>query len=77
MGLLKIRQKNLPAALISLRTASELAPEDTHLRYVYGLALDSAGRNREAQAVVDAGLKKAPGDLLLKDLKKQLAAGGP
>jgi tetratricopeptide (TPR) repeat protein len=75
LGLLKIRQKNLPAALISLQRATELAAEDTHLRYVYALALHSAGRSREAQAVVVTGLKKAPGDLVLNDLKKQLAAG--
>ncbi|WP_246534960.1 tetratricopeptide repeat protein [Methylomonas paludis] len=73
LGLLRIRQKNLADALISLRNATELAPADTHFRYVYALALHSAGRTAEAQTVVAIGLQNAPGDLVLKDLKQQLA----
>ena len=53
----------------------ELAPDDTHFRYVYALALHSAGRTAEAQTVVDSVLRKAPGDLVLKDLKLQLQGG--
>jgi tetratricopeptide (TPR) repeat protein len=75
LGLLRIRQKNLPAALPALQKAMELAPDDTHFRYVYALALHSAGRTAEAQTVVDSGLRKAPGDLVLKDLKLQLLGG--
>lgn len=73
LGLLRIRQKNLPAALTALQQATELAPDDSHFRYVYALALQSAGRTKEAQSVVDTGLKRTPGDSLLKNLKTQLA----
>jgi len=75
LGLLRIRQKNLPAALSSLKIAVELAPDDTHFRYVYALALHSSGRNAEAQTVVETGLHNAPGDLVLKNLKQQLTRG--
>jgi len=72
LGLLRIRQKNLPAALTALKNAMELAPDDTHYRYVYALALQSTGQNAEAQKVVESGLRNAPGDLVLKDLKQKL-----
>ena len=72
LGLLRIRQKNLPEALTSLRSAMELAPDDTHFRYVYALALNSSGRNAEAQTIVDIGLRRAPSDFVLKDLKQKL-----
>lgn len=72
LGLLRIRQKNLTEALPYLQQATELAPDDTHFRYVYALALHSAGRSAVAQTVVETGLRKAPGDLVLKNLKLQL-----
>jgi tetratricopeptide (TPR) repeat protein len=76
LGLLLVRQKNLPQALASLKQAVELEPGDTRFRYVYAVALHSAGRAREARAVVELGLKRAPSDPGLNELKAQLA-GSP
>jgi predicted CXXCH cytochrome family protein len=75
LGLLLVRRKQLPEALAALRRASELAPDDTRFRYVYAVALDSAGKSREARAVVAAGLKRAPGDPGLNELRLQWSAG--
>ncbi|MGZ8219684.1 tetratricopeptide repeat protein, partial [Methylomagnum sp.] len=69
LGLLEIRRLNPPAALASLKRAVELAPQDTALRYVYAVALDSSGRRREAEKVVETGLKQAPGDRALSQLR--------
>ena len=76
LGLLQVRQRNLPAALASLKLATELAPADTRFRYVYAVALHSGARTREARAVIEAGLKRAPGDPGLNALRAQLAADG-
>ena len=73
LGLLQARQQKMQAALGSLRQAAELAPEETRFVYVYAVALCSAERTREALAVVEAGLKRAPGDRALNDLRSQLA----
>jgi predicted Zn-dependent protease len=70
--LARVRQKDLPAALASLKKALDLAPEDTRFRYVYAVALHSAGKTREAQTVVKTGLKRTPGDPGLKELAAQL-----
>lgn len=77
LGLLKVRERNLPAALASLKKAMELAPEDTRFRYVYAVALDSAGRAREARKVVEAGLRQAPGDPGLTELRAQWTSARP
>lgn len=72
LGLLKVRQKDMTGALASLKKSTELAPEDTHFRYVYGLALLEAGNREESRKVVHEGLKKAPGDALLIELNRQI-----
>ncbi|MDD1649172.1 MAG: tetratricopeptide repeat protein [Methylococcaceae bacterium] len=72
LGLARVRQKDLPAALASLKKALDLAPEDTRFRYVYAVALHSAGKTREAQTVVKTGLKRTPGDPGLRELAAQL-----
>jgi len=74
LGLLQVRSKNLNAALVSLKQAARLAPEDAHYSYVYVVALHSAGQTREAQAVLGQALKRMPGDRGLLELKGQLAA---
>jgi len=76
LGLLQVRGKKLPAALASLQRAVELAPDDTRFRYVFAVALHSAGRTREARTAVEAGLKRAPHDPGLNELKAQWAAAG-
>jgi tetratricopeptide (TPR) repeat protein len=77
LGLWQVRQKNFPAALASLKRAVELAPEDARFGYVYAVALHGTGHPREARAVVEAGLKRAPGDPALNELRFQLAAEKP
>lgn len=77
MGLLEIRRKNLTAALPSLKRSVELAPQDARFSYVYAVALQSAGRIREARSVVEAGLKRAPGDPSLTALRSQMAKAAP
>jgi predicted CXXCH cytochrome family protein len=74
LGLLRVRQQNLPAALAELKRAVELAPDDARFRYVYAVALDSAGRAGEARKAVAAGRKRAPGDPGLRALDQQLRA---
>ncbi|HLK12133.1 MAG TPA: ammonia-forming cytochrome c nitrite reductase subunit c552 [Candidatus Binatia bacterium] len=75
LGLLQIRQKNLTAALVSLKRAVDLAPDDARFTYVYAVALESAGREEEALAVIDAGLRHAPGDRTLHELRSRLRPG--
>jgi predicted Zn-dependent protease len=48
LGLLQVRQKNLPGALASLKRATELAPENTRYSYVYAVALHSSGNSEAA-----------------------------
>lgn len=72
LGLLQVRQKNLPAALASLRQAADLAPANAHYSYVYAVALQSAGRPRAALAVVDDALEQTPDDVMLGRLRSQL-----
>ena len=76
LGLSLIRQKNLPAALTSLKQAAELAPDNARFTYVYAVALDSAGRKREARAVVDVGLRRMPGAVELNELRSQWVTVG-
>jgi predicted CXXCH cytochrome family protein len=75
LGLLKVREKDQPAALASLQRAAELAPDNTRFVYVYAVALYSAGRLDEALTVTRAGLERAPGDQSLQQLLIQLETG--
>jgi tetratricopeptide (TPR) repeat protein len=75
LGLLQVRKKILPAALVSLKRAVEFAPEDPQFRYAYAVALFSSGHIDEARAVVEAGLKRMPGDPGLNAFHSQLATG--
>jgi Flp pilus assembly protein TadD len=72
LGLLQVREKNMQAALDSLQRAAELAPEETRFSYVYAVALHSVGRTREALALVDKALQRAPGNPALTELRVQL-----
>ena len=72
LGLALVRQKQLPSALAELKAAMELAPADSRYRYVYAVALHSAGRTGEAKAATKAGLARNPGNAQLNELLKQL-----
>jgi tetratricopeptide (TPR) repeat protein len=73
LGLAQVRQKDLPGALASLKRALDLAPKETRYSYVYAVALQSAGREREAVTTIEAALKRAPGDRALNELREQLS----
>jgi predicted CXXCH cytochrome family protein len=65
LGLLLIRQKQLPEALLNLKIASELDAQTTRYAYVYAVALDSAGNTQAAIDVLQKGLKQSPQDYQL------------
>jgi len=60
LGLLRVRQQRLDAALPSLETAATLAPENPRFAYVYGVALHSAGRTEDALDVLRAARAQHP-----------------
>ena len=72
LGLLLVRRKDMPAALASLDRAAKLAPDDTRFAYVYAVALQSAGKSREALAVIESAISRAPGDRALAELRTQV-----
>ena len=73
LGLLLVRQKKLTEALPSLRTATELAPDNTRFLYVYAVALNAIGKKKEALNRVNKGLKTAPFDTGLLELRTELS----
>ena len=70
LGLALVRQKATADSLRSLKTAADLAPESARFAYVYAVALNSAGRNKEALDVLAAARKREPYD---RDLLSGLA----
>jgi tetratricopeptide (TPR) repeat protein len=73
LGLLLVRQKKLMDALPSLRKATELAPDNTRFLYVYAVALQTVGKNKDALKMVLKGLKTAPFDPGLLELRSELS----
>jgi tetratricopeptide (TPR) repeat protein len=51
-----------PAAILRLREALALAPEDPRVRYALGLALHRVGRTQEALAELEEAARLAPQD---------------
>lgn len=74
MGLLKVRQKDMPAALEHLAAASSGAPEQAHYAYVYALALDAAGQTAKAVLVLQGARARHPKDGALKQALSELSA---
>ena len=62
LGLSLVRQRQMPAALEELRLAAELAPENVRMSYVYAVALHSNARTKEALAVLERAIRRAPND---------------
>jgi Flp pilus assembly protein TadD len=62
LGLSLVRSKKLLGALPELARAASLAPDRAHFAYVYGVALNSAGRKREAIAVLENARVRHPDD---------------
>lgn len=75
LGLARVRSGSLNTALVSLKQAARLEPDNAQYSYVLVVALHSAGQTREAHAVLVQALKRMPGDRGLLELKEQLAAG--
>ncbi len=73
LGLLQIRRKDVTAALVSLKRAAELAPDDARFVYVYAVALDGDGKSDDARAIVDQALERMPSDRSLVELRSQLS----
>lgn len=74
LGLLQVRNKDLPTALDAFKKATELEPDAAHYSYIYAVALYSAGRPEAARYVVNSALMRTPNDPALNTLKAQLAA---
>ena len=74
LGLLQIRQKQLEQALVTLARAVELEPRNQRYRYVYAVALNSAGQRTQALDAVNKGLELMPGNQQLSGFKAQLEA---
>ncbi len=62
LGLALVRQKQTAESLKSLRAAAELAPENARFAYVYAVALNGAGKTKEALAVLAGARKREPYD---------------
>ena len=62
LGLARVRAQRLDAAIDSLARAAELAPEHSRYAYVYGVALDGAGRTEEALPVLESAHRQDPVD---------------
>lgn len=77
LGLLKIREKNPPAALLALKRAHELAPSNSRFTYVYALALAENGHTPQALDMIDRALNSAPSDRSLSSLREQLGRSTP
>jgi predicted CXXCH cytochrome family protein len=74
LGLVMVREQRLPDAIELLGAAARLGPENARFGYVYAVALNSAGRTREALAELDKVLKRHPYDresLLARDVLRR------
>lgn len=72
LGLLKVRSKDMATALVELRRAVMLDPQNTHYRYVFAVALNSAGQGEAAREQIAKGLALSPGNQTLLTLQQQL-----
>jgi len=62
LGLAQVRQKATADSLRSFKLAADLAPNNARFAYVYAVALNSAGRNKEALDVLASARKREPYD---------------
>ncbi len=62
LGLLLVRRKRMPEALAELEGAARLAPESARYGYVYAVALNDAGRPKQAMEVLQRVLAHHPND---------------
>ncbi|MFQ5547047.1 MAG: tetratricopeptide repeat protein [Woeseia sp.] len=62
LGLVLVRNEKPDAALVELARAVELEAGNPRFVYVYGVALNSLGRSRQAMAVLEKARESFPGD---------------
>ncbi len=62
LGLALIRRKLYPEAIVELRQAHELAPDNARYAYVYAVALDSTGARQEARKLLETTHARRPAD---------------
>lgn len=62
LGLLLVREQKVDEALIELKKAADLAPDQSRYAYVYGVALQSKGYD-EAIKYLEKASQRYPGDL--------------
>jgi predicted CXXCH cytochrome family protein len=62
LGLNLTRLRQADTAIDELEVASQLAPEQVHYAYVYAVALQSAGRQNDAIAILKSTLQRHPFD---------------
>ncbi|WP_367279647.1 multiheme c-type cytochrome [Bradyrhizobium sp.] len=62
LGLALVRERKSDMALAELRRAAELEPGQARYAYVYAVGLNSAGRVKEAFAVIQDTLRRHPND---------------
>lgn len=62
MGLIKVRQNDINDALVSLKQAVELDPENTRYKYVYAVGLYSNGKPDQALQLLDKAHLDRPSD---------------
>lgn len=61
LGLILVREKRYDEAVIELRRAHDLAPEQPHYAYVLAVALHSRGQTPEALRMLQAAHERHPG----------------
>ena len=63
--------------MIHLERAAARAPENARFVYTYAVALHSAGRPREAAAVLDKALRRHPNDRDMREFLEQIRGRSP
>ena len=77
LGLWLVRQQRREAALPELARAASLAPDEARFALAHAVALEEAGRAREALAAVERGLEHRPADGALTEVRNRLRAAPP
>ena len=70
LGLLRVRQKQLDEALISLREAAKLAPANSHYAYVYGVGLYEAGNLRNSLHYLKIAQERFPANRAIREARE-------
>ena len=74
LGLLLVREQRLPEALPVLARAAQLDPGQPRYAYVYALALEGAGENDKALAVLRQAGERHPGNQEIRDALERLGS---